>query len=161
MFSNLGLDYKILLLQSFNFLILFLVVYKFFSKPLFNILNKRKQEIEAAQNQLDKAKKIAKKILLLKLKIKKYIASEREKLKKTLEEEKNNKLKIIDQELAFYKENMLRQLAIERKNLKLNLENELKKESYDLFLTLSKKIFAKKNLDSEFINNIFHFDEKN
>jgi len=59
-----GINWKLLLIQSINFGILLLVLYKFLYKPLFNIIEKRKEKIEkgvkdaeAAEEHLQNAQK--------------------------------------------------------------------------------------------------------
>lgn len=161
MFSNLGLDYKILLLQSLNFLILFFIIYKFFSQPLINVLNKRKQNIEDAYKKIKKAKYIIKKALLFKKKIQKEMLLEKERLKQEIDSERYNKLVSLEKEMLQYKQRLIDQIKKEESTLKANLQKNLEQESFDIFLALAKKFFTKSKLDREFLNEVFSSNEKN
>src|SRR3989338_792281 len=48
LFSNLGIDWKILLAQIINFAILLFILQKFAYKPIVKMLNSRREEIEKA-----------------------------------------------------------------------------------------------------------------
>ncbi|MFH1866541.1 MAG: F0F1 ATP synthase subunit B [Patescibacteria group bacterium] len=53
--GKLGIDWKLLLAQAVNFLIVLLVLYKFLYKPIIKFLEKRRERIEAS---LTEAKRI-------------------------------------------------------------------------------------------------------
>ncbi|BCX15206.1 MAG: hypothetical protein KatS3mg097_098 [Candidatus Parcubacteria bacterium] len=161
MFSNLGLDYKILLLQSLNFLILFFIIYKFFSQPLINVLNKRKQDIEEAYKKVNKAKHIIKKALLFKKKMQREMFLEKERLRQEIDNERYSKLASLEKEMLQHKQKLIDQIKEEELALKANLQKNLEQESFDIFLNLAKKIFTKSKLDREFLNEIFSSNEKN
>ena len=48
LFSKLGIDWKLLLAQAVNFLIVLAVLYRFLYKPLLNFLEQRRQRIEGS-----------------------------------------------------------------------------------------------------------------
>ncbi len=54
--TALGLDYRILLAQFFNFAILLFVLWRFAYKPVFNILEERRAKIAKGISDSDQAK---------------------------------------------------------------------------------------------------------
>lgn len=68
--ASLGIDWKLLVAQAINFLILLLILNRFLYKPIVQLLSDRKKRVEegiksaeAAKSELEKARNEAKKII--------------------------------------------------------------------------------------------------
>ena len=55
--TQLGIDWKLLIAQIINFLVLLAILYKFLYKPVFKILHDREEKIEKSLRQAERIEK--------------------------------------------------------------------------------------------------------
>jgi len=154
--NSLGLDIRLLIFQIINFFILFLIIYKFFSKPLNNLITERKLKIEEGSKKYEEALSLIKRLNKIKKKIITKAEKEKEKILLEALKEKNLILQkaLIEAETEKdrFKNRFKKELAAERESFL----NEVKKESVDLFLDLAKKIFSRSDLDRKYIEKVLN-----
>jgi len=87
--ENLGIDLKLMIAQSINFLLFFFIVKKFIAKPFTNFLEEEKNKEKEKQKLLEEAQKIEENLKIKEQKIKEEANRE---MKKIIEETKKNAL---------------------------------------------------------------------
>ncbi len=157
--NTFGIDYKILIAQIINFSIIFLVLYKFLVKPLNQIIEERQKKIEEGLKKREEAEKMIKEIYRLREEILKDAEKEKINILNEAKLFKENKLKEIEEEMKKLREEMIEKLNEEKENLRKEFYEKLNKELYDLFLNISYKVFHRKELNKEFIENILKQNE--
>lgn len=153
--TALGLDYRILLAQFFNFAILIFVLWRFAYKPVFNILEERKQKIDKGLSDSDEAEK---RLLQAEEERKSIISSAKKEANEIIEEGKQ-KAEIRYQEIVNKAKKDLKVIIEEEKD-KIKIERslavkEIKKEAAEMIGLALLKIFPEKSdvkSDTEMIN---------
>ncbi len=161
----LGIDWKILIIQSINFLILFFVLKKIFFRPLIQMIQKEKdeteqlekmrQEIAQEKEKLEKDKE--KEMLAAQAKIENMLAQTEEMIKrnrekfqkKEIEDEKENIQAIQKQAQAILNEYKKKFKSNYREKIKSSLNNLLLKK-----LSPETKIKAQDNFWPVFIKRV-------
>ncbi len=140
---KLGIDWKLLLAQIVNFLILFFILYKLVYKPILNVLDKRKKMIE---KNVEDTKRIEDRLTKLEEERAKVLSDASkeamaiiEKTKKVAEEDREKALANAKKEISLLAERYRGQLKEE----KAEMIHEIKKEVAELIVSSSQKILQK------------------
>ncbi len=143
---QLGVEWKLLLAQIVNFVILFLVLKKFLYKPLINLMNKRREKIIDGLEKAEKGEEEFKKIQEIREKELAKIQKEAEtiivkakeigdeKQQEILKEAEGKTRKIIDEakgRIEIEKEKMLKEVRQDIANLVVNATEKVLKEKID------------------------------
>jgi len=94
--NSLGIDYRLLIAQLVNFILLFVVLYIFLYKPVLKILNERSNKVNKS---LDDAEKIEKRLVTVELEIDAKLATANQQTNLLLAEAQSQ-AKIIETNLA-------------------------------------------------------------
>lgn len=136
--SALGIDLTSLIIYLVNFGIIYIIVSKLISKPVIDILDKRKSEIESNLNEANKLRdemvEEKKKFELEKEKIRSEFDKELEKFESSLHE----KSKILEQENHKTRQEIIQKALNEQKQMKENIFNLVQEDllaSYSEILT--------------------------
>lgn len=153
----LGIDWRVLIAQFFNFAILLFVLYKFAYRPMFKMLDERRKKIEdGIENSLRAEERLAKIEASEKNIIKKAKMEAAEIIKKA----KNDSEEMRKMELAKTKEEIGKMMSQERENMRIEktkVLREINKEvsglvSLALERVLGEKFSEKK--DEDFIKKV-------
>jgi F-type H+-transporting ATPase subunit b len=154
LFSAFGIDYKILIAQILNFFLIFIVIYKFLLKPLNKVIQERQNKILEGLKIREESKKLIKRIKKLRDKILEEAYQEKEKILFEAEEIKKQKIEELMKEIANLREKMLSELNREKELLEQKFYSELNEKLPQILSQVSKKVFANKDLNEEFIKNM-------
>lgn len=138
--ESLGIDWKLLIAQIINFLVLFLLLRKFLYGPIVNMLQDRKKKIEQglkdaedARQRLEEASAESKKLLS-------KASTESEKIvaaaKKEIEQETQKKIQEAQTKATEIIENSRKQALAEQEKV----VEKAKKEITDLAILISEKV---------------------
>ena len=152
--SAFGIDYKILIAQILNFFLIFIVIYKFLLQPLNKVIQERQNKILEGLKIREESKKLIRRIKKLRDKILEKAYQEKEKILFEAEEIKKQKLEGLMKEIANLREKMLLELNKEKELLEEKFRAELNEKLPEILLQISKKVFANKELNEEFIKNM-------
>jgi F-type H+-transporting ATPase subunit b len=144
--QKLGIDWKLLIAQIINFLILLFVLYKFAYKPILNLMHKREKKIE---DSLKNADKIQKELVDLEEKKAKEIQEARIKSQAIIDQATKSGDKLKEEFKAEAKkdsEEIVKKAKEEIEIAKNKMVSEAKKEVVGMVVSVSEKII-KKNLD--------------
>lgn len=153
LFKAFGIDFKILISQIVNFFVVFFIIYKFFSKPLSQVIEERRKKIEEGLKLREEAEKMLKKIKLIRKKNLKKIFEERKIAKEEIEKFKKEKIDEILREIEELRKKMIFEIEEERKRKQEEFYHQLEKETPRLMLNLAKKVLGHKELNEKFIIN--------
>ncbi|PIR66916.1 MAG: ATP synthase F0 subunit B [Parcubacteria group bacterium CG10_big_fil_rev_8_21_14_0_10_36_14] len=152
--DKLGVDWKLLLAQAINFLILLAILYKFLYKPVLKTLHDREEKID---NSLKQAERIEENLFKSEAEKAKIIAEARNEAGRIIAEGKDTSDKMRDELVNTAKieatnalEQGKKQLAIEKEQM----FKELKGEVADMVTVATEKILRNKidgNLDKKTI----------
>ena len=126
--SNLGINWKILIAQLINFAILLYVLKRFLYRPLLEMLEKRRVEIENAQKHSEEIETRLQNVEKLKEQV---LAEARKKSEDLIKESEKNAAKIGEKMLADARDEAKRLTTEESKKLALERERlvqDVKKE---------------------------------
>lgn len=142
------------LAQIFNFLILLFVLNKILYKPIFNFVQKRKEDID---NKINYSRKIAEETEEKKDEYVKKIndfelekKNKKKQLLEQLESEKNKKLKIIEKEIQREKKKLIKQLEKDRSEI-INSTNKIVMEKFVKFTKTIFKSMPDTQLESQMV----------
>lgn len=143
-FQKLGIDWRLLIAQIINFLILLAILYRFLYRPLLKMLSDRTKKIEKgikdAQDAQIKLAEITEKEKAVLGEAKKEAQNIIMQAEKTANEQKEDtKIKAKSEVESIIKEAKL-QIASE----KTNMINEAKKEVAELAISIAEKILKEK-----------------
>lgn len=136
----LGIDFKLIIAQIFNFLVLLFVLKKFLYKPLLKIFAERKAKIEEGLVNSEKIKKELEEIESGKQKI--LLAAQKEAADLILEQRKfaqKEKEEIIEEARIKAGEEVKKGMALAKVEME-KARGELKKEAITIAESLTKKI---------------------
>jgi len=153
-FDSLGIDLIYLLIQFFNFFLVFLILYKFLSKPLSKIIQEREEKINKGIKLINEAEDIIKKAKKIRNKIISKTKRERIEMLNKIQEERSRLLKKIYKEVEEEKIKNLERIKQEEELMEKMIAEKMKKISFDIFYELAKKFFHHKDLDQKFIENL-------
>ncbi|GBD34335.1 ATP synthase subunit b [bacterium HR35] len=153
LFEAFGIDLKILISQAINFFIVFFVIYKFFVKPLNQVIEERKRKIEEGLKLRKEAEKLLKKIKLIRKKNQEKIFEEKRQAKEEIENFRKEKIAEILKETEELRNKMMMEIEEERKRKREEFYQQLERETPQIMLNLAKKIFGKEELNEKFIIN--------
>jgi len=159
--QSIGIDWKILIPQIVNFLVLFFVLRWLLYKPILNILNERRKKIETSLAIAEKTKKESEE---LDKKIKENIEKSKKEALAILEEAKKQAettKKEITSQAGKEAEYLLKKAEERIREQKVELQKEIRNDVVNLTISVTEKIIGK-NLDkatseklaSEAINEI-------
>jgi F-type H+-transporting ATPase subunit b len=154
LFSAFGIDYKILIAQILNFFLIFIVIYKFLLQPLNKVIQERQNKILEGLKIREESKKLIKRIKKLRDKILKEAYQKKEKILFEAEEIKKQKIEELMKEIANLQDKMLSELNKEKELLEQKFYSELNERLPQILSQVSKKVFANKELNEEFIKNM-------
>lgn len=150
--NTLGIDFFSIVVYAVNFGVIFFVISKFVTKPLVNMLDKRRNDIKS---NITESEKLRKQIEIEKNKL----LIEKEKLNKELEEElallrKNASRELAEQKLEMQakQEKLLKEARDQIKVEKDNLISEAKQDIVNILSTAFNKVLSK-NLSEKDIEN--------
>jgi len=144
----IGIDWKILLVQVINFLLLFLILRWVLYKPILNILDERKKKIEESTSLAEKTKKEAEE---LEIKNREIMEIAKKDALAILDESKSqgqkNRKEILEQ--ASHEAEVLMKKAEERiLKQREEMVRDLRKETVNLTIATTEKLLGK-NIDNE------------
>lgn len=139
----LGIDFKLILAQIFNFVVLLVILKKFLYKPLLKMLDERKKKIEEGLLNAEKIKKELEEIEKRKQKI--LADSQKEAVALFLEQKKlaqKEKEAMIEEARIKAGEEIKKGLVLAKEEM-AKARLELKKEALVIAQEMTKKIFSK------------------
>ncbi|GBD33720.1 ATP synthase subunit b [bacterium HR34] len=139
----LGIDFKILMAQVVNFVILFLIFKKFLAKPLANVLQKRKETVEKI---IKDSKTLEEKLAQIEKIRKQELEKAKQEYAKILEKAKISSQEMADKIIAQAKEQADRIIKEAKEQAiaqKVEMKNELKKELEEVFIKALSSILQK------------------
>lgn len=157
-FYSIGIDWKTMLLHTLNFVVLFIFIYKFFSKPLNQLLEERKRKIEEGLRLREETEEMIKKIQELRRKIINEAKIESEKIIKSANQRRDELMLKFEEEVANLRKDFEKNFEIEKEKIKNQFYQELKKELPRILEKFSSKIFAENKLNEAYIKQLI---EKN
>lgn len=146
--QKLGIDWKLLIAQIINFLILLFVLYRFAYKPILSLMHKREKKIE---DSLKNADKIQKELVDLEEKKAKEIQEARIKSQAIIDQASKSGDKLKEELKAEAKkesEEIVKKAKEEIEIAKNKMVSDAKKEVAEMVVSVSEKII-KKNLDDK------------
>lgn len=152
--TSLGINYYNLIFQIINFSIIFAVIYIFFSKPLNQIIEERKNKIEEGLKKREEAEKLIKEVRELADKIIQEAEQKKLEILKQTEEEQVELLKKIKKEIEEKRLKMIEKLSEEKIFLTEKMKIEISNEAKEILFTLAKKVFSQADFDKKFIDQI-------
>jgi F-type H+-transporting ATPase subunit b len=153
-FNSLGIDLIYLLIQTFNFLLVFLILYKFLVKPLSKIINEREEKISKGLKLLSESEEIIEKTKKLRDNIISNAEKERIEILNKANEEKKRIIEKIYEEAERERKEILERIKQEEMIMEKMIVEKMKNISFETFYELAKKIFHQKDLDQKFIESI-------
>lgn len=154
---NLGIDWRLLVAQIINFLILLFLLYKFLYKPILNLLEKRSRKI---QKSLEDAKKIKEELKKTEETRNKKMAEVQAQVQKIIEEANKNTEEVKSKTLDHAhqeSEKIIKKTQEDIKREKEKMLAEVKEELADLVIKTSSKVIEKRideKTDKELIEKI-------
>ena len=156
---KLGIDWKLLLAQIVNFVILLFLLKKFLYKPLINLMNNRRQKIEEGLEKARKGEEEFQKIQELRDKELAKVQKEAEVIIQKAKEVGDKK----QQEILKEAEEKTKKIIEEAKG-RINIEKEkmlkeVRQDVANLVITATEKILKEKmdkNKEKEMINEVFN-----
>lgn len=154
LFISLGIDWKIMILQSINFLILFVVIYKFLAKPLNNLLEERRKKIEEGLKLREESTLMISKINQLREEILTKAKLESEEIIKSAYLKRDDLLKKFNEEILKSREEFKNKFEIEKEKIRDQFYQELKKELPQMLEKFSRKVLGESNLNRDYIKKL-------
>ncbi|QQS15446.1 MAG: F0F1 ATP synthase subunit B [Candidatus Moraniibacteriota bacterium] len=142
--SKLGIDWKLLVAQVINFLVLLWVLRKFAYRPMLEFLEKRAKHIESG---LRDAKRATEKLSEIEAKEREVLEEARKESAAIVARARESAEKIADKVMAESREESERILVETRKKLEAERESvrvEMKRELVGLVLLATEKVLAEK-----------------
>lgn len=144
LFTNLGIDWKIIIAQIINFFILFFVFKKFFYRPILKILEERRQKIKES---LKNAERIEEELRDIKERGEKELNKARtqgEKIFQELEERAKQKEIKLTQEANEMAERLLKDAKFLIEQEKKEIMKSITNETAELIVAALERILEKK-----------------
>ena len=145
---KLGIDWKILLLQIVNFIILFFILKKFLYKPVLNVIEARRTRIvesvkkmEQIEQEMENIKNIREEIILS---AKKEASQTILAAKKQSEDLQKEMAQLTQEKIGVMLDESKKILALEKEKIL----SSVKKETADLIVSVTEKI-VKENMSEE------------
>jgi len=142
--ANLGINWKLLIAQIVNFLILLLVLYKFAYGPVLKMLNDRTKKIEDGIKNAEDAKK---KLIELSAREKDVLAKARKEAQGIIKKSEENALKnakLIEDSAKTQYEKILEEAKAQIEQEKNKAVKEAKSEIAELIVIATEKIIDEK-----------------
>lgn len=152
--QGLGIDWKLLVAQAVNFFILFLILLKFFVKPLGQLMEERRLKIEAGLKKSEEAEKLIDEVKILRQAILRKTDQERQQIIKQAAEAKEKLISRLRQELEIKRQTLQEALEEEMAGRTKDLTKELEKTAPQILRRLAAKVFHRPELNQEFIQKI-------
>ena len=127
--ENLGIDIKLLLAQAINFVLFFIIIKKFVSKPFMSFLQEEKNKEKEKQRLLESAQKQEEAFLL-----------KEKTLTKRMKEEMNKVLQDAKLEASKIKADLIIEAKEEAATIKNNAKKEMEAEKESLYSEVKKKV---------------------
>ncbi|GIW65460.1 MAG: hypothetical protein KatS3mg096_511 [Candidatus Parcubacteria bacterium] len=156
-----GIDFKILIFQVINFFIVFFIIYKFFAKPLGQIIEERRKNIQEGLKLREEAERLLLKIKYLKKKNLTRILEEKRQAKEEVEKFKKERIAEILNEIEELRKKMIAEMEEDKMKKQEAFHQQLKNDIPKVMLKLAEKIFGKQELNEKFILNILNNDKQN
>lgn len=157
--EKLGIDWRLLIAQIINFLVLFFVLTKFAFRPLIKMLDERSRRIEQSLEEAEKIKKMHLEATAQKEAI---ILEARHSAKDIISESKKQ-AEEVHQKLTTEAQNevakMLESGRLSLAAMKEKMSQELQKEVGDLVVEATRKVMlgtVDQKVDREYVNRILH-----
>lgn len=156
LFHTFGIDWRLLIAQIINFFLLFFLVYKFLSKPLYEIIEKRRKEIEEGYKNKEEAEKLIKEIYRLREEILKKAEIEKEEMLRSAYQERESLIKNFLEEVDKLRKEFNEKFEKEKEIMKKNFYLEIEKEIPKILEKFAQKVFHDSKLNKEFIKRILN-----
>lgn len=151
--DKLGIDWRLLIAQLVNFLILILILYKFLYRPLLKILEDRKEKIEKGLRdaeqlgvELEKTKELqAEEIKKAKIEAREIIEEAGKRAEAAGAETKQKTKAEVEKLITVAKNQMIAE--------KEKMMNEVKKETVEMVLAVAEKVIGK-SMDAKAQKNL-------
>lgn len=140
---SLGVDWKLLIAQIINFLIILFVLKKFLFGPIVNLLTQRKKKIEQGLKDADEAKKHLEEANQQTRKLLADASAESEKIVKAAKSEIEQETKDRLEKAQNKSEEIIRQSRLQAAREQEQIVNKAKKEISDLAVAISEKILER------------------
>lgn len=154
-----NIDWRLIIAQAINFLVVFFVLYKFVFKPLQTLVNQRQKKIIEGLQREEKSKKIIEEAKRIKEEILKQANKEKMQIVEEIKQIKQEKIHELNEEINNLRQEMLASMDKEKERIKKEFYQNLYQEFPNLFIKLSQKIFHKPDLNREFIKKAIQNDE--
>ncbi len=129
--EGLHIDWKLIASQAFNFLLLLVILTRFVYKPIFSVLNERREKIESS---LQKAQEIDQQVEDIKQYHQEQLIQARDEAQNiilqartTAEQEKETKISRTQEEVAFLFEKAKKEISIEKQEMVKDVEKQTAK----------------------------------
>lgn len=146
--SAIGIDWKLLIAQIINFLILLYLLKRFLYRPILNILDKRQKEVDEGLKAATHSKDIEQKMLERQKEIMKDTRAEAQNIIAVARDEaekiKAETLKKVEKET----ENLKTRANLQIEKDRTTMQQELKKEIVHLSVLVASKVISQR-LDEE------------
>jgi F-type H+-transporting ATPase subunit b len=156
--TSFGVDWKVMFLQSVNFFILFVIIYKFLAKPLNDLIEARRKKIEEGLKLREESRLMIAKIKKLRNKILTKAQLEREEIIKSAYKQREELLRKFNEEIVNLREEFNTQFEIEKQRIKEQFYQELKKEVPYLLEKFAQKVFRRSDLNKDYIEKLTRED---
>ncbi|MCK4525126.1 MAG: F0F1 ATP synthase subunit B [Candidatus Andersenbacteria bacterium] len=141
-FSKLGLDYKLIIAQAVNFVLLLIILQRLAYKPVLKMLNDRTEKIDKSLKQAKQIKEELKKTEETKLAEIKKGKEEYQKIIKESQEIAERKSQEAIEKTRIKTQEIVENAKIEIKTEKEKSVKEAKKEITDISILIAKKIIG-------------------
>ncbi len=143
--STFHIDWKIIIAQAINFVVVFVVLYIFALKPLGKLMAERAEKIKKGIDDSKKADELMQKATEEykenTIKLRKLSADAQKELQKDLEKLRAENLERIKKDNDEWNKNRIKQMEIDKKTLVESAKNELT----SLAMLAAEKIMAERN----------------
>lgn len=142
--TKLGIDFKLLLAQVVNFLILLFVLWRFLYRPILSLLDKRKKQIEEGLNLHQKAKEELENIQKDRKEILKQAQIEYEEMMRRAKEEAESRKNEIIMETEKRAKDLLKESQTKIMAHKEQMLKDLKQEVAEVVILTAQKVLQEK-----------------
>ncbi|MEK7539372.1 MAG: ATP synthase F0 subunit B [Patescibacteria group bacterium] len=147
--STFHIDWKIIIAQAINFIIVFIVLYIFALKPLNKLMTERAEKISKGLDDAKKSNELLQKATEEyqgnTVKLRKISIDAQKELKKDLEKLRMENLERIKIDTAEWTKNKIKQMEIDKKTLVESVKGELA----SLAILAARKIMDDKNKENQ------------
>lgn len=146
--KNFGVDYRLLIAQIINFLIVFYILRRFFLKPIIDVLKKRKQTIEEGLKNAERSKRALEEALVKEKEILKRAQKEAQALLQDTKKQSGDIIKRAKEHAQDQADRILKEakedIAQEIKNTEKNLSIYVSRLAVQLLERSTRDLFGER-----------------